>query len=487
MPGDQAAVLGVSPRRFACDRCKGQKLRCLRERPDQARCDRCARADTECTTTPIFRIRNSTGEDNRARKKSRQDVQRQHALVASADMLPPTIFTSTDSASNSAILPPEMTESWNSPMYGLMLDDGFDGAFTSLDVAPNKPDTIPNNQLPSSYFSAPTYQVSLSTPQSNGSSAAIFGLQDSECNRGNAAAPSLGSALAVPGPVPQVSSCGIEETHTQQLSRIHLLMATQLGYINRGPPNVTLDMLISRVDESDKSALTPVEDLLNSMREFLGVLGQLSSASRPLTSPSPGAPSPRSDMSRDRSNEGVALATDNISPPALEDSLRPAQPSPKSTAGNESGVISDTAILLLILTCYIHVLRIYVVLSTHVCDFLLEISQSDERSICPLPGFDFGNIPLQSGNLQATVFIQIITSLFEKMENLLGIPQQFRVNMSGSDRDGLFSGEHFTEVVKLVIAGEELICQPVNGKGGIKSLRENMKRAKKLLRESIAP
>jgi hypothetical protein len=53
-------VAGISSRRSACDRCRAQKLRCLRARPAQPRCDRCERAGAGCATSPVFRMRRYT-------------------------------------------------------------------------------------------------------------------------------------------------------------------------------------------------------------------------------------------------------------------------------------------------------------------------------------------------------------------------------------------------------------------------------------------
>lgn len=76
------SVPGVSSRRFACDLCRGQKLRCFREQADQQSCDRCFRADAECRTSPVFRVRSyvsdkalantdSIGEKERPQKRVR--------------------------------------------------------------------------------------------------------------------------------------------------------------------------------------------------------------------------------------------------------------------------------------------------------------------------------------------------------------------------------------------------------------------------------
>lgn len=56
--------LGSSSRRSACDRCRGQKLGCLREGSDPSgRCDRCIKADATCLTTPVYHIRQYTVRD----------------------------------------------------------------------------------------------------------------------------------------------------------------------------------------------------------------------------------------------------------------------------------------------------------------------------------------------------------------------------------------------------------------------------------------
>ncbi|KAM7193010.1 pyrimidine pathway regulatory protein 1 [Rhypophila sp. PSN 637] len=60
MQAEQAPTPGVSSRRSACDRCRGQKLRCLRENADpEGRCDRCSKADVaQCITSPVYHMRN---------------------------------------------------------------------------------------------------------------------------------------------------------------------------------------------------------------------------------------------------------------------------------------------------------------------------------------------------------------------------------------------------------------------------------------------
>ena len=59
MGGDGVTTAGVSSRRSACNRCRLQKLRCLRANANaDGRCDRCVTADAQSVTSPIYRMRN---------------------------------------------------------------------------------------------------------------------------------------------------------------------------------------------------------------------------------------------------------------------------------------------------------------------------------------------------------------------------------------------------------------------------------------------
>ena len=79
------------------------------------------------------------------------------------------------------------------------------------------------------------------------------------------------------------------------------------------------------------------------------------------------------------------------------------------------------------------------------------------------------------------ILIQIVMHLLEKIEKLLGFPQEFRLNASGGDCHGLLKDEDFARIVKLIIKKEET-GRPENGKGGIRALRKLIKRSKYLRR-----
>lgn len=84
------------------------------------------------------------------------------------------------------------------------------------------------------------------------------------------------------------------------------------------------------------------------------------------------------------------------------------------------------------------------------------------------------------------MIIQLVTNMFERIENLLGLPPEFRIGTREDHPQGLLRGEGFLELAKTIIRKED-VGSPAQGKGGMRSLRKDMKKAKYLLRSRIAP
>lgn len=77
-------------RRSACDRCRGQKLRCLREEGDFGSCNRCRRAKVICTTSPprlAGRPSRSMLRDGGIRKSQSVITRNDNTLLASTSQL----------------------------------------------------------------------------------------------------------------------------------------------------------------------------------------------------------------------------------------------------------------------------------------------------------------------------------------------------------------------------------------------------------------
>ncbi|KAI0131222.1 hypothetical protein F4814DRAFT_445363 [Daldinia grandis] len=483
MQGVQAAAPRLPIRRSACDRCKGQKLRCLRD-PGQERCYRCTRADAQCATTPNVPIRSRRridGVSPRTHKRPRQDDQRQSFPTPNTSQAIDTplsfFFEGSGNVQDTPTYPPEIMESWDPTIYGPLFGDGFDGNLASSDFTADKA------HLPTlDYQSEMTY---LSAFQTGTSPARALSLQGQETSIGNNTSASPEGAVATQDSVIEVGR-GISKSDTQRLAKINLDLVKLLDQIGRGSPEISLDTLVAPIDQSDDFSGTQIHSVLGSSREFVDVISTISDANRAPAGVMPHGSSPRTPESGSGSNISGSTRGHN-SPHSSEYGRTLASPSLMSTIGNRPRRCLDSATLMHILISYIHVIQLYLIIFTHCYEALLEVSKSDVPSLCELPGLDFGSFPLQSGNLQATMFIQVVINLFDKMEKLLGIPQEFRIGKYGTNHDGLLCEPEFFRFLKAALSKEELICKPDHGKGGVNALRKYIEQARQLLRDSIEP
>jgi len=84
------------------------------------------------------------------------------------------------------------------------------------------------------------------------------------------------------------------------------------------------------------------------------------------------------------------------------------------------------------------------------------------------------------------MIIQLVTNMFERIESLLGLPREFRIGTREDSHDGLLRNDGFLEFAKVIIRKED-VESPKEGKGGMRSLRKDIKKSKQLLRSRIAP
>ncbi|KAI1863173.1 uncharacterized protein JN550_009699 [Neoarthrinium moseri] len=455
---------GVSARRSACDRCRGQKLRCLREgRDPNSCCDRCAKADAQCITSPIYRYcapSYPTEDDAVSRKRRRPDnpdpgrsnsssTSRAQSTQSAASEWPraeirfteTTVmdtfagdflhFTSGDSPDFTRrksvidavpLPPPGMTPGpWAagdlSPDQLFPNIEDFAGFGVDPHVPPNSTDPLQTS-----------YQLDPAGP-----------IQDSVRDQ----------SMQDPGPAPEHVT---RDSYMEQLSKINHVLVVQLNRVAKAPPDMNLKILISPSCETAiMSTTTPLEDILNITRQFLETLEAIARLYASTTS-RVSNPSERHGFAHISTREhGSTPCTSS------EDSQATSLPSVSSDICMSSAAAKpDSAARLLILMCYVHTLRLHVALFSHIHEFLLRISESEDRLIHPLPGlYGFSNFPLQSGNLQANMIIQLVTTMFERMEALLGLPRAIRIGTRQEDCGGLLADEGFLEIAQAIIRKEE--------------------------------
>ncbi|KAF7929417.1 uncharacterized protein EAE98_005335 [Botrytis deweyae] len=455
---------GVSSRRFACDRCRGQKLRCIRERTDQQNCDRCFRADAECRTSPVFRGRSYVGDTAFASTKSIEEkarvqksvrkrrynnaaqLQMQSQATTQQAVIDTAIVTETASSPGSlgqtALM--NIFESSQSslpvPMYptgfsdtmsdmnwaaedalfsGLILPDGTDQTFdlsdnsgtsSSTEAYPSKAQTYTGDPP-----SRPTPSLILS-PRTT-SSTSTSNLQNIECSSHKTLATTFENNASCESPEGQVAG-----------TKTNLDIGLLLSQIDKDTPTAIVEMLVEPIIET-KSSRTRLDDILNGTRDFLQALSLLvgSSGRHPTKSP--------------RSSTGTVLSsnpTSNTKRPDLQKSNK---------------------------------------------DYAHTLSRTDAIST---------SSPVdKSGNLQTPILIQIITSLFEQIERLLGLPREHwiypgEIGPDGFVSGGLLSSEEMVGIVNFAFWQQES-GESESRRGVLEALCKHLEGLKQLLKDSIAP
>ncbi|KAK8037542.1 hypothetical protein PG991_000888 [Apiospora marii] len=312
----------------------------------------------------------------------------------------------------------------------------------------------------------------------------------------------------------------------EMLTSINLELVTQLKQVTQS--QINLNILINQTTAGNNSEITTTstfERILNLTQEFINILNVVAGAPNtphtPLAAQVPqmttwigGAYGGYASGSESASNSAydseINSPSDNSSithySPASA-SMSPQMPSPTAFIDNDvatptANPNTDSATVLLIITCYVHILRLHVVLFWHVQHDLQPTSDADKsHRVC-----HFGNLPLQSGNLQVTMLIQLVASAFERMEALLGLPSdlclgtcdRYDVFDDGQQQpqqqqptspylyhdSGMLGAAGLLDVAKTII-GKEDLGRPDVGKGGIRSLRWAMVETSHLLQNRL--
>ncbi|KAK4112820.1 hypothetical protein N656DRAFT_779052 [Canariomyces notabilis] len=477
-------TMGISSRRSACDRCRGQKLRCLREGRQgdtDGRCDRCVKADAQCVTSPIYHIRpytfpagkgsvasvTSTVGASRSmsgpkpNKRSRTQTQarceqrtghtQQTGQTSSAAGSIPGAFLSwqasdvpqaelgftseSDSVSGSKTtsVSSQSPQGWNSladsvaaPLPnipavhqtahswdadGLTLEHLFaaDKTFTSFSGGTAAHTASPlGEQRPQP----------MGTASSHSGKWLLF-CEDAlgDCSPEDYGGMQLGLHVQQDASFENVPH---QANLAEELSSINHDLVTQLSRMTQGPPYMTMKTLImpqcecaggQGSDVTETALSRPIDDIFNTTRRYLDVVTRIAGPSarfmprRSFPVPASGAsasngsistssPSESSDLSSS-SDDSSQSSADTIPPSTTTDTSSTRFDNPGlGPLGNHRKV--DSATLLLILICYVHVLRLHVALFAHAYEYFLLLSQSGNSTIDPIPGLcGLGNFPVR--------------------------------------------------------------------------------------------
>ncbi|KFX97090.1 hypothetical protein V490_02965 [Pseudogymnoascus sp. VKM F-3557] len=312
----------------------------------------------------------------------------------------------------------------------------------------------------------------------------------------------------------------IASDYMQQLSYVNLNLDKLLKRIDTASPPATLNNLVfPHPDDYPKKTITIGDTLLLSTK-FLDILNFLQPP-RPLASFTPGGSFTPSESESDNQNTPGQMGTftnsardiSNNSSELCDTSAAPAGPhnpsrsearhlSPSSATLTRRPVAPATSVylgtpgILLILSCYQQFIRMYSIIFSMAHDaFAVHTLPGFPPSLSALPGIKYSEFPVDSGNLQTMLLIQITLHLVGHMEKVLGLPREFRVQEIGGEYDGILSSEAGLRLLRMVVgdvsAGEEIgdTGGSSSEKGGwreLKLLRSSIRQIKHVVQNSMA-
>jgi hypothetical protein len=179
----------------------------------------------------------------------------------------------------------------------------------------------------------------------------------------------------------------IEQTPMQRLAKLDYELITILKRIDQGPPKVSMETLIHAVHNSESQST--VDDILSRTTDFIDLLKILAN---PRLTPSSVSPESASHGERHgpQNPRRNSCSTEFSDYDSIADS-----PTHESGSTNRSQYSSasppahhelDMPSLLLVLTVYIHLLRLHLIVLAHVYESLKELSKSENPHLRPVPG-----------------------------------------------------------------------------------------------------
>lgn len=464
---DELRGIDEQSRRFACDRCRSQKLRCERRIvPNSSNsCNRCVKSRVKCITSPPRRM----GRPKQQPAPIHSTIPDPHELdfdtlfnaIDPCDSLK-NGFELRDAAGSNASA---MTTSANNQGHG-----GESG--NEAQQADERIDFVYNPQ-----------QLLTDTPMFHGDQD-FFNRDDLS-----------------QGPLPD-----LKEECLQKLSDLSADLFRQWSRISSGqladslffsPPTSNSQVTDPPNGIALNNAKSPIGKMLDSSREFMDVLRYFVRSPSNQSSNSAFHSSPSSCYSdfglENLSGNHVNMSSNHPSSPAYNYqisrvlSFGSSSASLDFTSPDSFGPLrSDVLTALPILTCYICLVRIYRTIFSHIHNQLLaRPSQAELTSI--LPGLQLGGFQLESHrNLQIRILMQVSVHMLDQIESALGLPDDIcTAENAGSMRRGILEDSVSTALLEVVMKQEATDCAE-GDRAGIKSLRNTWKSINRLLDGRIA-
>lgn len=159
-----------------------------------------------------------------------------------------------------------------------------------------------------------------------------------------------------------------------------------------------------------------------------------------------------------------------------------------STANEEDTrpAAADMTTVFQLLTCFIRIIRLHSIFYTQVHNYLTALPSKREESLPPIfPGMQVGGVPLDEfRNFQVKLLLQISTHVLGEIEMLLGLPDGYRISKKNPQSQGILETSVSVQFIEMMMRE--------NGRCGfgiewdrIKSIRDNLGNLRVLLKGTI--
>lgn len=559
-------------RKYACDRCRGQKLRCIPIEGSKTSCKRCLQAKVVCVSVPPSRMgrppgsgsgRAAAGDRSARLRNGTQSIgtvrseeitsENEHGSWSQTSLLSKL----PDAGLEGALLPGKRsredcgTPASLSERRRTWHKDTAEGLQTAsgLPRAPMDPNTSPsifeddsagfdldNWTMPGSANFADDHMDHIfglsTTPERSIGAAQPNGRKVHDNDRGAGPSISLHSHMETfeyqreqtkPREDMDMGNNGSSyqrSNHTQcplpesdhwtngisQLSELNIYLSRQLQRVNTGSWKFN-NNFTEFESETSQSCADTVADLFSSSEKLLKLINRFAPASMP-----PGSCPTLSDAF----TASPTMSTfDNQSDDRIISSISgiTGSPSPLTSSASETARMrggagvsranisllnapakTDTPTMLLILTCYLHLTRMYSTLLSNIHNSLLSFRSTATPLPAPLPSLRIGSFSLHPyPNLQVTILLEVSVHLLGQFEEALGLPYECRVRSrpEGGGRDGsvssgcIIGGSGPTKWMETLMRLEQSERE-TRGTGDTMPLKELVVSVRRLLQSSSA-
>ncbi|EOD46652.1 hypothetical protein UCRNP2_6615 [Neofusicoccum parvum UCRNP2] len=520
--------------RLACDRCRSHKLKCP-QNPVSATgaCQRCTRAKAQCTFSPRARAAKST-QDRASTAAPGRAIQKPGKRGGSASPSvpgspPPTALDTPQLQQDQQ--PGSGSSKWDSPWGEL-------GSFAMLHASPRPHFHSASEVSPSDFSAAMTMNSTFmdcspftDAASGSGMDGTPFDFQFDIEQLGVLPDPDGPNALGASSVVDQMReedgdvlmasvSKDVLRSHdedcTKKLSALavefqrHLMLVNQHSAPERGPSEKSSQHWLSTY---------PIGEILFLSGEFVSTLepeiypnGREGVSIDENDPTSPGCASRvghHGHLSATTAPIGSDIPISKQRYPNSPESMAPApgiSSAPASTSLFRGGGV-DTPTALLILNCYVSMIRIYSALFAHLHEHLHSLVPARRHSYADRanPGLKFGELPpTDDGSIRTYTAVRLLLDALQRSEELLDLPNDLRCvralvdegSSSDSEVESVGSGHSrsLTPCSRDIIGSElaravfrqEAHVGAENGGGGLDLLRKNIEGVKRSLRQRMA-